>query len=144
MVTTTDDPELINWCAETTLRSSIQTALECVWDVATEEFRAIKALPAALNDETDNKDGIEEVKDNGEHSEDMEHPMGAFVTRCNVIAMKAEETEKETAAMVADSITHTVDDPIKILIQVLYMSAKEEIKVLIFRSVKAALTNVVQ
>lgn len=62
MVTTTDETERIIQWAETKFELSFQTAHIGQKDPATEEAQAMKVWTAALNDETDDNDEIEDVR----------------------------------------------------------------------------------
>lgn len=105
----------------------------------------MQAWAAALNDETDDdNDEMEELEDFPKHPDENGAPMDAFDARCDVIAMIADETRKDTAAMVTESTNGTVEDTIADVIQGGCMTAKEGIKAPIFHLIEEALIDVVQ
>lgn len=102
----------------------------------------MQAWLAALNEETDNKEESKEFQDNAELADETKVPMEAFFTRCDAIAMIADETKKATAAMEAESIKNTIEDTIADVMHVGYTSSKERINAPIFHLVEKALINV--
>lgn len=101
MVRATDEPARIIWHAETTCVSSFQTVREGIRETATEEAWAMQARTAALFDETDNNEEIEEWEDDAKLFDEMEVSMDAFITRRDVTAMIADKP-KGTSALVLE------------------------------------------
>lgn len=72
-------------------------------DPNTEEAWVMQAWNAVLDDETDEKDKMEDLGGNTEQSDKTEVLTDTFGTRFDVIVTIADEKEKETAAVVVES-----------------------------------------
>lgn len=77
--------------------------------------------------------------DNVELSKKIDSPMDAFVLRCNVLSMKADETKNERATMLTEQITDKVASTITDVIQVWCTSTKDRIESPIFHLAEKSL-----
>lgn len=100
MVIATDKPERIIRRIKTTPEWWFQTTRTGHRHPVTEKAQAMQAWSAALNDETDNKDKVEELEDYLEQPNDAGAPLNALVTRPDVKKKIDDETRKETATMI--------------------------------------------
>lgn len=95
------------------IESSFQKV--CIWfkDPATKEEQTLQVGTAVPNDETEDKNNVEELKDYMEQPEKIEFSLYSFVTQCDVTAMIADEMKKEMSAIVMQSISNSAEDIIE-------------------------------
>lgn len=112
LLTATNEPKQITKRTETKSKPPFQKSCNGHKDSNTKEALEMQARTAALNDETDNNEEIEQLKDYPEHHEETGVPLNVFVKLRNLIVMIANETGKMKSNIVTESTTNTVQDTI--------------------------------